>query len=150
MSKIQIKYERMFQRSIIVSNRSFNINWSVWLVSLSCRWMKWEKSETFWRESRKNTIYQLLLNGPKIASAWRGAVFNFLNTMGLNYFWFWFLKSKRYLSCTSQVFTRVNSEFISRSPHKNNQYESWIFEKKFCLFNFWENIYVYLLGKSLK
>ena len=140
----------MFQRSIIVSNRSFNINWSVWLVSLSCRWMKWEKSETFRRESRKNTIYQLLLNGPKIASAWRGAVFNFLNTMGLNYFWFWFLKSKRYLSCTSQVFTRVNSEFISRSPHKNNQYESWIFEKKFCLFNFWENIYVYLLGKSLK
>ena len=99
----------------------------------------WNLSE---RESRKNTIYQLLLNGPKIASAWRGAVFNFLNTMGLNYFWFWFLKSKRYLRCTSQVFTRVNSEFISRSPHKNNQYESWIFEKKFCLFNFWENIYV--------
>ena len=29
----------------------------------------------------------------------------------------------------------------SCSPHTNNQYESWILARKFCLFTFWVNIY---------
>ena len=29
---------------------------------------------------------------------------------------------------------------ISRSPHTNNQYESWIFATNFCLLTFWVNI----------
>ena len=50
----------------------------------------------------------------------------------------WFPESQIY---TNPDFFHKNEYCLSRSPHKNNQYESRILATKFCLFTFWVNIY---------
>ena len=51
------------------------------------------------------------------------------------------MMSSKWTDWLISVTMEKNLKLLSHSPHTNNQYESQIFAKKFCLFTFWVNIY---------